>query len=102
MFTEEALGEFPVGLEGSAAFHQGVYPVDSAANVLVFDAVAAFRVVFHDLTGAAAAVDVDLEEDDVTALCHAEAVFVYQAKGVVRSEDGREKACKGALILGVD
>ena len=71
------MGEFPVGLQGSAAFHQGVYPVDSASNVLVFDTVSCLRVIFHNFTGAAAAVDIDLEEDNVTALCHPEAVFVY-------------------------
>ena len=79
-----------------------MYPVDSASDVLVFDTVSCLRVIFHDFTGAAAAVDIDLEEDDVTAFCYAEAVFVYQAKGVVQSEDGREKACKGALIFWVD
>ena len=79
-----------------------MYPVDSASDVLVFDTVSCLRVIFHDFTGAAAALDVNLEEYDVTAFCHAEAVFVYQAKGVVQSEDGREKACKGALIFWVD
>ena len=77
MFSEEALGEFPFGFQGSAAFHHGVYPVDSASDVLVFDRVSCLRVIFHNFTGAAAAVDIDLEEDNVTALCHPEAVFVY-------------------------
>lgn len=63
MFSEEALGEFPVLRQGVVLFHQGVYPGDASFGVLVFDPVSCGGVVFHYFAGPAASLGVGLEED---------------------------------------
>ena len=50
-------------------------PVYSAWFVGVFDSMASDRVVFHDLSCAAVAVDVYLEVDDVTCFGYSEVVL---------------------------
>ncbi len=79
MFTEQTLAEFP-GLRQLLQFlHQGVYPGDSPWDILVFDAVAGFRVVLHYLAGAAAPLDIQLVEDDGAVAGNTKAVFVDEA-----------------------
>ena len=76
MFTEEALGELPGFIKGAGFFEQTVDPVDFEFSIRVFDSFACGRVVFHDLSRAAVAVDVDLEVDDVSGLGDSEVVLL--------------------------
>lgn len=65
MLAEQALSEFPLLGEHPLLLEQGVYPGDSIRHSLVFDAVASLAVVFHHLSGAAAALLVYLIEDRI-------------------------------------
>ena len=64
MFTEEALGELPIFGQEFLSLECCMDPVDSAWHVRVFYAVASVGVVLHDLSCAALAGFVYLQEDD--------------------------------------
>lgn len=79
VLAKEALRELPVFRKTVGVLHQGMNPGDPAGAFLIFDAVASLGVVLHYLPGAAAAVDVQLEEDDVLLAGHAQLVVVDEA-----------------------
>lgn len=92
MFAEEALGERPFLRELAGVLKEGVHPGDAAFGVLVLDAVAGLRVVFHDFAGADAALGVDLVEDDGPFSGDTDAVFVDEAFEDDGVKDGGEEA----------
>ncbi len=79
MLSEEALRELPVFRKAVGVLHQGMNPGDPAGAFLIFDVVASLGVVLHNLPGPAAAVDIELEEDDVLLAGHAQLVVVDEA-----------------------
>lgn len=68
-----------------------MHPGDAVRRGGVFDAMACFGVVFHDLAGADVACGVDLVEDDGTVACDAEAVLDDQRLNLGRIEERGEK-----------
>ena len=79
VLAKEALRELPVFRKAVGVLHQGVYPGNPAGALLIFDAVASLGIVLHNLPGAAVAVDIKLEEDDVFLAGHAQLVVVDEA-----------------------
>ena len=79
VFAEQALGKRPVLGQLPGILEHGMDPGDAAFGVLVLDAVAGLRVVFHNLTGTDATLDIYLEEDDVLGTCDAQLVFLNEA-----------------------
>lgn len=100
VLSKETLSELPVMRQDAAGFEGGVYPCDTGRGVLVFDAVACGRVVFHYLAGTAVAVTVNLKEDDAAVLGDAEPVFGDDSFEYERVEDGAEVGCKGTVYVG--
>ena len=88
VFAEQALRERPFLRELAGVFEEGMYPGDSAFGVLVLDAVAGLRVVFHDFASTDAALGVNLVEDDGTVPGDSDAVFVDEAFQDDGIEDG--------------
>lgn len=56
-----------------------MHPGDSTRHIRIFDAMAGLRVIHHDFTGSAAALDINLKEDGGPGLGDADAVVIYQA-----------------------
>ena len=107
VFAEEALRERPFLRELAGVFEEGMHPGDAAFGVFVLDAVASLRVVFHDLAGADAALNVNLVEDDGTVSGDSDAVFVdeaFQDDGVKEGgeELGEVRWAVGSQGLGHD
>lgn len=92
MLPEQALCHFPVLREHSGALHQGVNPVDASGFVFVLDAVAGLRIIEHHLASAAAALDVQLEEDDGSGTGGPELVLIDEAFNDERVKDGVQEA----------
>lgn len=67
-------------------------PVDASGFVFVLDAVAGLRIIENHLAGAAAALDVQLEEDDGSGARGPQPVFVDEALNDERVEDGVQEA----------
>ena len=79
MFAEQALGEFPTLSKLPISLEKGMHPGDWGPGAVVLYPVAGDGVVFHDLAGPAAALDVNLVEDYVATLRDAQAVFTGSA-----------------------
>ena len=92
VFAEEALRQRPFLRKLAGVFEEGMHPGDAAFGVLVLDAVAGLRVVFHDLAGADAALNVNLVEDNGTVAGDTDAVFVDEAFQDDGIEDGGKEA----------
>ena len=91
MFAEEALRQRPFLRKLAGVFEEGMHPGNAAFGVLVLDAVAGLRVVFHDLAGADAALGVNLVEDDGAFAGDADAVFLDEGGDRYRVEEGTEE-----------
>lgn len=92
VFAEEALRQRPFLRKLAGVFEEGMHPGDAAFGVLVLDAVAGLRVVFHDLAGADAALNVNLVEDNGMVAGDTDAVFVDEAFQDDGIEDGGKEA----------
>ena len=97
MLAKEALRELPVFWKTVGVLHQGMNPGYSAGAFLVLDAVASLGVVLHNLPGPAAAVDVQLEEDDVLLAGHAQLVVVDEPL----NDDGVKQGAKEGDEVGI-
>ena len=97
VLAEKALRELPVFRKTVGVLHQGVHPGYPAGALLILDAVASLGVVLHYLPGAAAAVDVQLEEDDVPFAGHAQLVVVDEAL----NDDGVKNGAKEGDEVGI-
>ena len=86
MFSEEALGELPGFIKGAGFFQKAVDPVDFEFGIRVFDSFACGWVVFHYFSGAAVAVDVYLEVDDVTRFGYSEVVLQDECRNLLLVE----------------
>ena len=76
-----------------------MHPVDRILGCRIFDAVAGFAVVLHDLAPTDAAFDVNLVEDDIAVSCDAEQVFSNEMEdGVGFKERGEEKQEVGERV----
>ncbi len=71
-----------------------MHPGDTPRHVRIFDAVASLRVVHHDLTGAASALDVYLEEDGGPGLGDADTVVADEALQDNGIQEGTEEGDK--------
>ena len=102
VFAEEALCQRPFLRELASVFHQGMHPGDAAFGVLVLDAVAGLGIVFHDLAGAASALDVNLVEDDGFLTRDPDAVFLDEGGNRYRVKKGAEKGDEIRVEGGAD
>ena len=100
VFAEEALYQRPFLRKLACVFHQGMHPGDAAFGVLVLDAVAGLGVVFHDLAGPAASLDVNLVEDDGFLTRDPDAVFLDEGGNRYRVEEVRRKVMKSESRVG--
>ena len=89
MFAKEALTHIPALRQHSGFFQPCVRPVHRNSDI--FHAVAVGGIVLHNLSGADAAVDVDLIENDGAVFGHAKAVIGPQALDNVGGEDCLKK-----------
>ena len=97
MFSEDALGELPGLVEYAGFLEEAVDPVDFEFGVGVFDSFTCGRVVFHDLSCAAVAIDVDLEVDDVSSFGDSEVVLLDEGLDLVFGEEGEEEGGEVAV-----
>ena len=102
MFSEEALGELPGLVEYAVFLEEAVDPVDFEFCIWVLDSFACGGVVFHDLSCAAVAVDVDLEVDDVSGFGDSEVVLLDEGMDLMFREEGSEEGCEVAWVLRFD
>lgn len=102
VFAEEALCQRPFLRKLACVFHQGMHPGDAAFGVLVLDAVAGLGVVFHDLAGPAASLDVNLVEDDGFLTRDPDAVFLDEGGNRYRVEEGAEEGDEIRVEGGAD
>ena len=102
VFAEEALCQRPFLRELASVFHQGMHPGDAAFGVLVLDAVAGLGIVFHDLAGAASALDVNLVEDDGFLTRDPDAVFLDEGGNRYRVKEGAEEGDEIGVEGGAD
>ena len=102
MFAEKALREFPLMRQHPLLLEQGMHPGDGSLGGGVFDAVARLRIVLHDLAGTAAALRVDLIEDDIPCFRHTEVVFLDEGHDRVHIEHREKEFQKVAERLGAD
>jgi len=79
-----------------------MHPGDAAFGVLVLDAVAGLGIVFHDLAGAASALDVNLVEDDGFLTRDPDAVFLDEGGNRYRVKKGAEKGDEIRVEGGAD
>ena len=68
MLSEKALGQFPFFRQQLFSFHERMDPGDGTFACIVLDPMTCDRIIAHDLSGAAPAVFVNLEEDHVASL----------------------------------
>ena len=97
VFSEEALGELPGLVEYASFLKEAVDPVDFEFCIWVLDSFACGGVVFHDLSCAAVAVDVDLEVDDVSGFGDSEVVLLDEGLDLVFGEEGEEEGGEVAV-----
>ena len=88
MLPEEALRQFPVRRQQAEFLHVGMNPVDTARLVWILDAVAGLGVIHHDFAGPAAALGVDLEEDDSAGTRDAQTIVQDELLNDHGVEDG--------------
>ena len=78
-----------------------MYPGDPARDVFVFDAVAGFRIVFHYLAGAAAALHIYLEEDGVLLASDSDTVLLYKTFDYYGVKYGVQESYQvGVVVVG--
>ena len=102
VLSEQALCQRPFLRKLACVFHQGMHPGDAAFGVLVLDAVAGLRVVFHDFPGPASALDVNLVEDDGFLTRDPDAVFLDEGGNRYRVKKGAEKGDEIRVEGGAD
>ena len=102
VLAEEALRERPGCGQLAGILEAGMHPVDAMRRCGVFDAVAGLRVVLHDLAGAATALEVELEEDDIAIGGDAEAVVEHQGFNEGLVEECAEEGGEGGVAVGTD
>ena len=96
------MAQLPVLWKHPGLFHHGMHPGDAAGDIRIFDAVAGLRVVHHDFTGSAAALDINLEEDGGLGLGDANPVIVNQALQHDRVYHGPEKGDQVGIVIETD
>ena len=102
VFAEETLRQRPFLRELAGVFEEGMYPGDSAFGVLVLDAVAGLRVVFHDFASTDAALGVNLVEDDGFLTRDPDAVFLDEGGNRYRVKEGAEEGDEIRVEGGAD
>ena len=102
VLTEQALCQRPFLRKLAGVFEEGMHPGDAAFGVLVLDAVAGLGIVFHDLAGAASALDVNLVEDDGFLTRDPDAVFLDEGGNRYRVKKGAEKGDEIGVEGGAD
>lgn len=78
VFSEKILCQFPFLGQMTCAFQDAVNPIDFAFRVLVLDTFASLRIIFHDLSGSASAVRINLEIYHIVHLGDSNLIAVYE------------------------
>ena len=78
MLSEKTLCQFPFLGQMTGAFQDAVNPVDFAFRVLVLDTFSRLGIIFHDLSGPASAVRINLEIYHIVHLGDSNLVAVYE------------------------
>ena len=78
MLSEKTLCQFPLLGQMTGAFQDAVNPIDFAFRVLVLDAFSGFGIIFHNLSGSASAVRINLEIYHIVHLGNSNLIAVYE------------------------
>ena len=97
MLPKQALRQLPPLRQPVGILHQRMHPGNPSGTVLILDSVASLRVVLHNLPGATAAVDVQLEENHVFFAGHAQLVVIHQ----VLNDDGVKNSVQEGHEVGI-
>ena len=76
MLPEKALTQLPFFRQQPFSFHERMDPSNGIFACIVLDPMTCDRIIFHDLSSAALAFFVNLEEDHVASLGHAKLVLI--------------------------
>ena len=78
MFSEKTLRQLPFLGQMTGTFQDAVNPIDFAFCVLVLDTFSGFGIIFHDLSGPASAVRINLEIYHIVHLGNSNLIAVYE------------------------
>ena len=102
VLPKQTLTQLPIGRKLAGLLHHGMHPGDAARDVRVLDTMTCLGVVHHDLAGAAAALDVYLEEDGGPGLGDADAVVADEALKDNGIQEGAEESNEVRIIIKTD